>query len=271
MHADQMRLRQALLNLVSNASKFTDKGTVTIAARRASTQEPRVGDDRGDRHRHRHDARADGQAVPGVLPGRRLDHPQVRRHRPWARHQPALLPDDGRRHHGDQRAGPRLDLHHPPAGGGAATSRRSKRCAAWPRRARQRGRAGDHPGRGRRRDGARTNGAPLDARRFHRGHRARRPGRPATGEGASTRRHHIGHDDARHRRLDGARRHQGRPRTARHPSHPRVHRGRAEARLRARGDGLHGQAGGPRAAGGRAARHLRHAADGAFCWWTTTT
>jgi signal transduction histidine kinase len=32
MHADQMRLRQALLNLMSNANKFTEKGTVTIAA-----------------------------------------------------------------------------------------------------------------------------------------------------------------------------------------------------------------------------------------------
>ncbi len=32
MHADQMRLRQALLNLMSNANKFTDRGTVTIDA-----------------------------------------------------------------------------------------------------------------------------------------------------------------------------------------------------------------------------------------------
>jgi signal transduction histidine kinase/CheY-like chemotaxis protein len=32
IHADQMRFRQALLNLASNANKFTEKGTVTIAA-----------------------------------------------------------------------------------------------------------------------------------------------------------------------------------------------------------------------------------------------
>src|SRR5262249_57102837 len=33
IHADQTRFRQALLNLASNANKFTENGTVTIAGR----------------------------------------------------------------------------------------------------------------------------------------------------------------------------------------------------------------------------------------------
>jgi signal transduction histidine kinase len=35
MHADQTKLRQTLFNLLSNAAKFTERGTITLAVSRA--------------------------------------------------------------------------------------------------------------------------------------------------------------------------------------------------------------------------------------------
>ena len=137
MHADLTKVRQTLFNLLSNASKFTEGGTVSLAVARE-----RVGR-RSDWIVFRVTDTGIGmtpeqlaQALPGLHPGRRLHHAQVRRHRARAGDQPAVLPDDGRRHHRRERAGPGHHLHHPAAG--PASPRPSKAGAPRPTRRRRR-------------------------------------------------------------------------------------------------------------------------------------
>ena len=81
---------------MSNANKFTEKGTITIAAHQGQENGRDWVTLCGRRHRHRHDTGADGKAVPGVLPGFFLYREQVRWYGPWARDQQTLLSDDGR-------------------------------------------------------------------------------------------------------------------------------------------------------------------------------
>src|SRR6202043_562150 len=67
LHADQMRLRQALLNLLSNANKFTDHGTITIDSRQGQ-EDDRAWVTIAVADTGIGDGGADGQAIPGVLP-----------------------------------------------------------------------------------------------------------------------------------------------------------------------------------------------------------
>ena len=98
---DEGRLRQILLNLASNAVKFTDKGEVVITARMSETNPGRV----------RFQVADTGIGIPDdaqrahvrlLHPGRRVHHAQVRRQR--SRAGDLAQPDrgDGRRHRSGQ-------------------------------------------------------------------------------------------------------------------------------------------------------------------------
>ena len=185
--------------------------------------------------------RAAAQAVPGLQPGRRLDHPQVRRHRARAGHHAAFLPHARRRRDGRERARQGLDLHHRlPADCRRARDGRARRRPAPTGAAAARSWSSMTTAAAR---AARAPSSPARGYRVVAGRRRR--GGAAARARAAPGRDHARHHHAGRRRLGGAARAQGRPRAVRHPGRARDHPRRPRDGLRARRGRVPHQAGRP--------------------------
>ena len=219
IEADAQKLRQALLNLLGNAGKFTREGRVTLTVER----EERLGQLRGRRHRRRHQPRQSREPVPEFRRGGGRHLEQVRRNRARPRAEPKTLPPDGRRHRRRQRGRQGLALHHPAAGAERVGPRRPPQRRVAGRAGSARGRAVERERRpGDRRRSRRARPAPAHPHQggVLAGHCLERDRRARAGAHHGAGGDHSRHTDAGHRRLAGAQVPEVRRDAARLPGHP---------------------------------------------------
>ena len=116
---DPLRLRQILLNLLSNACKFTKQGEVKLKARRVANGGDRIElavCDTGIGMTPEQQAKLFAEFTQAEL----VDRAEIRRHWPGPRHQPKARTHDGRRRDRGERAGQGFGVY------GAPTRQRRK-------------------------------------------------------------------------------------------------------------------------------------------------
>ena len=122
--SDQTKVKQCLLNLLSNANKFTSKGTLTLTVARRGGSRVRFGvSDTGI-------GMTKEQLDRLFQPFSQSEASTAKtlwRYGPWARHHQALLHLAGRRRDGREYTRHRLDIHHQASGSNA-------RCPGFRRR-----------------------------------------------------------------------------------------------------------------------------------------
>ena len=123
MHADVTRLRQCLLNLLSNACKFTKGGTVSLTV----TREKQAGHDCCDFAVSDTGIGMTAEQFAGCSRPSARPTPRPRAStaaRVWAWPSPRFCPDDGRRRDLSQRSRPGLGFHSSAARTAIAINRR---------------------------------------------------------------------------------------------------------------------------------------------------
>ncbi len=128
---DEEKLRRIVMNLVSNAIKFTSVGGVTLRLRGKRTPDGRVPCDPGRRHGHRHPGRQDSASLRSVLSSRVGHVAQLQRHRPWSRDLAAAGAFDGGNSEGQEHAWTRQRLLGSTATSGKLGPAPCAACSSW--------------------------------------------------------------------------------------------------------------------------------------------